>query len=328
MSTNKEAYLRYKIIDACITNKYKPYPSMDEIIEACEEKIGKTFSVSTLQKDIKALKEDEVLGFLAPIKFSKRFNGYYYSDKTYSIRNIPLNETDIDALLMATDLLSSFNGNRVSANFGHAVDKILTASKEVYDKSLDKRQIVQTEKAPKQRGLDNFDSLFTATKTNTVVNFIHYNYQKRQFKSIILHPYLLKEFQNRWYIIGYSENHNAFRTFGLDRIMDLYSLKHTFTLLKNFNAETYFNKTYGVYPLGDKLEKIEFETNVLLSDYLLSQPIHESQSITHYFENGRLLIELELIVSQELINLFQMHSKNIKVLKPEWLVTQLNQNKK
>lgn len=328
MPTNKEAYLRYKIIDVCITNKYKPYPSMDEIIAACEEKIGKSFSVSTIQKDIKALKEDEVLGFLAPIKFSKRYNGYYYTDKDYSIRNIPLSELDVNALLMATDVLSSFNGMRVSANFGHAVNKILTASKEVYDKSLDKRQIVQTEQVPEQRGNENFDFLFTATKNNTVVNFIHYNYRKRRFKSIVLHPYLLKEFQNRWYIVGYSENHKAIRTFGLDRIMDAYKLKHTFILQKDFNAATYFNNTYGVFPLKTTIEKIEFESNILLSDYLLSQPIHSSQNIVNYFSDGRLMITLDLIVSQELINFFQMHTNNIKVLNPNWLKVQLNQNKK
>ena len=57
MPLNKEAYLRYKIIDDCISNKRKPYPSMEDIMVACEERIGKSFTISTIQKDIKAMKE-------------------------------------------------------------------------------------------------------------------------------------------------------------------------------------------------------------------------------------------------------------------------------
>lgn len=71
MSLNKEALCRYKVIDACISSKRKPFPSIYELISACEDTIGKSFTISTIQKDIKALKEDEILGYLAPIKYSK-----------------------------------------------------------------------------------------------------------------------------------------------------------------------------------------------------------------------------------------------------------------
>lgn len=319
MPINKEAYLRYKIIDACLTNKQHRYPSMDDLIVACERKLGKPFSVSTIQKDIKAMKEDEVLGFLAPIKFSKSNNGYYYSDKNYSIRNIPLNENDIDALLAATDLLSTFNGNRVSAEFGNAIDKILTSCKEVYDQSVDKRAIVQTDKTPTQRGWKFFDFFFNAAKLTIPTNFIHYNYQKRRFNSIILHPYLLKEFQNRWYIIGFSENHAEIRIFGLDRIMEPYLIDKKFYLTPDFDAEKHFKKTYGVFPLTKKVEKIVFDASATLSDYLIAQPIHQSQKIEHYYAHGRLKMSLNLIPSQELINLFKMNSNEILVHEPQWI---------
>lgn len=319
MPINKEAYLRYKIIDACLTNKQHKYPSMEDLIAVCEQKLGKSFSVSTLQKDIKAMKEDEVLGFLAPIKFSKSNNGYYYSEKEYSIRNIPLNENDIEALLSAADLLSTFNGNRVSAEFGNAIDKILTSCKEVYDQSVDKRTIVQTDKMPTQRGWNFFDFFFNAAKQNIPTNFVHYNYQKRTFNSIILHPYLLKEFQNRWYIIGYSENHKEVRTFGLDRIMEPYLIDEKFYLTPDFDAEKHFKNTYGVYPLTQKIEKVIFDTSTILSDYLIAQPIHESQKIEHFYPYGRLKLSLTLIPSQELINFFRMNKNEIFIHEPQWV---------
>ena len=51
---------------------------MEDFICEMEIKLGKEFSESTIQKDIKAMKQDELLGFLAPIKWSKREGGYYY----------------------------------------------------------------------------------------------------------------------------------------------------------------------------------------------------------------------------------------------------------
>ena len=48
---------------------------------------------------------------------------------------------------------------------------------------------------------------------------------KRNFNAVIVHPIRLKEFDNKWYLIGFSEHHNSMRTFGLDRIYEPLQLK-------------------------------------------------------------------------------------------------------
>lgn len=50
MPQNKSAAIRYKIIDACLRNKQRKYPSLKEIKEKVEEKLGKTISLSSIQK--------------------------------------------------------------------------------------------------------------------------------------------------------------------------------------------------------------------------------------------------------------------------------------
>ncbi len=113
MGFSKEAYIRYNIIDSSITNKYLPYPSMSELIDKCENILGKTFSKSTIQKDIKAMKEDEALGFFAPIKYSKESNGYYYTDSKYTIKAIQLNTEELTAIEAVSDILNVFSGSRI-----------------------------------------------------------------------------------------------------------------------------------------------------------------------------------------------------------------------
>jgi predicted DNA-binding transcriptional regulator YafY len=319
MSLNKEAYIRYTTIDSCICNQRKPYPSMNDLIYACEEKLGKSFTISTIQKDIKAMKEDEALGFMAPIKFSKSQNGYFYTDKEYTIRTVPLNEEEVNALVAATDLLTTFAGERVSENFNAAVDKIFASVKETYGKASGKRTIVQTENPPKQRGFELFEIFFKAAKEKIPVCFLHFSYKKRLFNSIIFHPYLLKEFQNKWYVIGFSESHKSVRTFGIDRIMDPLILNKEFYLKRGFDPDKHFKDVYGVYPLSDKKIKIEFRVTDMLANYLESQPLHESQKVDYYHEDGYLSLSVELIPSLELLNQFYMLSEQLVITKPLWL---------
>ena len=323
MSFNKEASIRYKIIDSCLRNQRKPFPSMDELMDACTEQLGKEFSTSTIQKDIKAMKEDEALGFLAPIKFSKSHNGYYYEDKEYSISRIPLSESDIESLLAATDLLSTFSGDRVSSHFETAVDKILKSVQEKYERAPGKRSIIQLENPPKQRGYEHFDLFFRAAKERKPVAFAHFSYTKRKFSNVILNVYLLKEFQNRWYIIGFSESHQSIRTFGIDRILDPIILKAAFYMDPKFDPILQFQDIFGVFPLREKTEKIVFKVNAMLGNYMLSQPLHESQKIIDYGKYGDLRLQIELIPSQELIDRFCMWSSQLTVEKPVWIKTKV-----
>lgn len=326
MSFNKEAYIRYTIIDACITNKRKPYPSMDFLLEECSRKLGKDFSISALQKDIKAMKEDELLNFNAPIKFSKSNNGYYYTDIDYSIRKISLQESDIEALKAATDMLSMYTGSRVSENFSSAVDKIFASVHERFPDGNSKRKIIQTDASPNHKGFEHFEVFIHAAKEKIPVCFVHYSYNHRVFKSVIVHPIILKEFQNNWYLVGYSENHKELRTFGLDRIYEPKLLKRIFVDTKDQVREDYFKNIYGVYPLeGQKVQDIEFIVNPMLSDYLHAHPIHESQKRTKELNYGHALFNLKLIPSQELINFFTSFSHQLVVRKPEWIQNEIRQ---
>ena len=89
----KNALLRYRVIDKCIRNKYKPFPSKQDLREACEEALfgsihGEHICDSTIEKDMFAMKMDHD----APIKYNRAEKGYYYEDPDFTIDDIPLTE--------------------------------------------------------------------------------------------------------------------------------------------------------------------------------------------------------------------------------------------
>jgi hypothetical protein len=324
MPLNKEAFIRYKIIDASIKNAQKPYPNIEEIIEKCEEKLGKTFSISTIQKDIKSMKEDDLLGFNAPIKYSKSNNGYYYSEK-YDFGQIPLKDNEIEALWDVSELLEIYSDSRVSESFDLALSKIMASLSEKFERGENKLPIVVTENPPKQRGWEFFDFFLNAIKSKTVVSFIHYSYHKNCFSATALHPYQLIEFGNYWYIIGFSEKHKELRTYGLERIYDPIEYSILFNGSKINEVKKYNEDMYGVMPLsGLKKQIVYFNSSPFMSKFLTAHPIHHSQQIKQHYEDGRKLFSINVIPTLELIRWFFANSTDVLPVKNDLIVNELN----
>ena len=121
----KNALIRYRIIDRMLRNKYKPYPSKQQLREACEEELfgsqGSNICDSTIEKDMFAMKMEHD----APIKFSKRHGGYYYEDPDFSINDIPLSEDELSSIRFAVNTLQQFREVPFFQQFGNAIDKIV-----------------------------------------------------------------------------------------------------------------------------------------------------------------------------------------------------------
>ena len=110
MPANKYALLRYRIIDDCLTNKARKFPTKEDLQYACEQALygssGERVSVSTIEKDMWAMKNESELGYYAPIAYSKLEKGYYYTDPEYTIKEISLSEENHVALLFYWQQLS------------------------------------------------------------------------------------------------------------------------------------------------------------------------------------------------------------------------------
>ena len=72
------------------------------------EVIGEHISMSTIDKDIWAMRNEGELGYYAPIKFSKEYGGYYYEDPEFTISEVPLNDDDLNAIQAAAETLYQF----------------------------------------------------------------------------------------------------------------------------------------------------------------------------------------------------------------------------
>ncbi|MBU3658495.1 MAG: WYL domain-containing protein [Flavobacteriales bacterium] len=320
MPINKSAYRRYKVIDMLVRNKMKPYPTMNEIIEACLEKLSIDSSPNTIQKDIAQMRESPPNGFDAPIYYDHRMKGYAYSDPNYKLNDISLNDSDIDAIKEFIDLIQNIGSSRISEKFNNAMEKILSTVLEEFPEGDTKQHFLQTMTPPKSRGFEHFDLFYKACRTKTPVSFVHYSYKKRKFSAVIIHPFLIKEFENKWYILGYSESHKEIRTFGLDRIFDPFLLRKSFISVNRKIVESAISDYYGVFPIpNQKKQKVKILVSALGTNYFEAYPIHESQKIQKE-PNGFSYITFNLVPTLELTRLFLSHGRHVEVKEPEWLI--------
>lgn len=316
MSLNKEAHLRYKIIDSCIGNKNKPFPSMNYLIESLEGKLGKTFTVSTIQKDIKSMKEDDVLGFSAPIKYSKSNEGYYYSDADYSISKLPLTVDESNTFLETMDLLEIIAEKSISDEAKGAYIKLKNHL------SLNKHQTksiipyVVSQRAPQQWGFFHYKALLEHIKRKEPFTMIYYSLKENEMVEETTHPYQLLEFDARWYLLGYSESKKRLRVYGLERIMPDWDVnkKITFKESKRKEVVKYSKNMYGVYPLYEaKKQLIKFYVSKSYEYILEMNPLHSSQKIVDRNHELITLITVELIPTHELIRWFLANCENVMV---------------
>lgn len=114
MAANKSAFIRYRTIDECLTNKMHKYPTKSFIHQKCCDAVDQQISLSTLEKDIQDIRYDDRLGFFAPIKYCKASNSYFYSEPDYTINKMILTKAQMKCLeqaALALEAISRYFGD-------------------------------------------------------------------------------------------------------------------------------------------------------------------------------------------------------------------------
>jgi predicted DNA-binding transcriptional regulator YafY len=317
MPKNKSASVRYRAIDKRLRRKFRPYPTMEELIEAVEEVTDSTISVSSIQKDLNAMRYDTQLGYFAPIKFSKANKGYYYDDPEYSIEGFGLNEDDISSIQMAAAMLNQFRGTEFFKEFESVVDKIIARTQIASNQEMEGK--IQLEKAPYYAGSDLINPILEHIRNKDVITFTYQKFNDSKSKQYTIHPYVLKEYRNRWYVTGFEMDSKMIKTFGLERIADM-KVETDIKYFEDpdFDPINYYKFALGITTSDSRPLDIVLSFSPQVSDYIRTQPWHESQK---ELENSKkeYRISLRLVPSMELVMQILSYGKDVKVISPESL---------
>ncbi|MFY7708588.1 MAG: helix-turn-helix transcriptional regulator [Flavobacteriales bacterium] len=323
MPANKYALLRYRIIDRCLKNTGKPYPSREDLRSACEEALygsgGDAISLSTIDKDIWAMKNEGELGYYAPISFSRTHGGYFYEDPEYSISELSLGDDDLQALRFAVATLDQFKSVPIFSQYESAIEKLISRvniSPRPDEKGLD--NYIQFERSSVAKGTEWLGELLESIKSKNIVEISYRKFQDNVLKQYLIHPYLLKEYDNRWYVIAWNEERKVTVTFGLERIEALKKQKSKFEIQKNFNPDLFFKYSIGITENTSSPEIVRVSFDAYAGRYLISQPLHPSQKIVEESPE-RVVLEWKILITEEVYSFILSHGNRAQVLSPEGL---------
>lgn len=202
MPVNRNALIRYKTIDKCLQNKYRQW-TLDDLIEACSdalydfEGIDKGISKRTVQADIQMMRSDK-LGYNAPIIVKDR-KYYTYENPDYSITNIPLTEEDLSMLSESVEFMKQFQGFSHFQELNGMVQKL---EDHIYAQKTHSKPVIDFEKNDNLKGLDFLDTIYKAIVEKKAISITYQSFKARTSNTFDFHPYLLKEYRNRWFAIG------------------------------------------------------------------------------------------------------------------------------
>jgi predicted DNA-binding transcriptional regulator YafY len=318
MSSNKQALIRFHVLDKCFSNPGRKY-FIDDLLNACNEKLfelnpfGEGIQKRQLYSDIKFMESEE--GWSVEIdKLKDGKKTYYrYSDPNFSIDKQPLNQAEIEQIRSAMQILSRFKG---MPQF-EWVNELSPKLEQAFLLEHDNDTIISFDNNQYLTGIEHLGRLFHDILYKRPLCIQYKPFKSDLVKENIIHPYYLKQYNNRWFLFGLHDDYKKIMNLALDRIVAISTKEIPFISNTICDFNEYFEDIIGV----TKHENVEVQKIVLTFDkqiapYISSKPLHESQKVVSN-SSEELIISIEVIPNFELESLILSFGDRVKVLEPE-----------
>ena len=269
--------------------KRNPYKTKEEILDYFEEN-DKGFNERTLYRLNQTLSRD----FGIEIVFDYNYDGYYFDEDK---------STNPEAFLSLLEILVT--AELFSTNFKEKNNALSCVE-------FENRAAIET--------LPNFKTVFNAIQLQLPINFNHHSFYHLKEEIYTLKPYFLKQYQNRWYVIG--ETEKGYRTFGIDRIENITIGTKKFKP-KTEEAKDKFSHVIGLNYVDHKMETIKLSFHISQKPYLISLPLHSSQKEINPENDESFSIELLIHPNFEFSQQILKYGSLVKVLDPKWLAAEI-----
>lgn len=304
--------LRIEILDELLGSPRKR--SYSELLEALSATLKLKGEVPIkermLKNDISYLENELGAPIHRPTKKDPRI---FYTEK-FSLKKIPVDDDDVAIMKKAVAILKKATNIKLT---GEIDEMIARLENKIHTNVPDSNTMIAFEEHTEALGMEYFDELFSAIQMKSTVklNYKPFGKEERQW---LVHPYMLKEYRNRWFLIGRVDNNTVLSNIRLDSICG--KIKNsTVPLIENdlFDPETYFNNVIGVtIPRDQEPMEISVKVGASSADYIRTKPIHKSQIIKKENKDGSIQLELKLFNNYELTSTLMSYGPALEVLKP------------
>jgi len=325
MATNRFALIRYKALDKCFRNTGRRYFAEDlleEVNKAIYDFSGSSDGIRLRQlyDDIRFMESNAGYSIhLERCKFGKK-TYYLYSDPSFTIGKEPLNESEANQLREVLVMLSRFKG---MPQFGW-VEEITARLESSFDLRTGAQHIIGFDENPYLRGLDFITPIFNCIIYRKPMKVNYKSFSAKPAFNLTLHPWYLKQYNNRWFVFGLDEEREQIINLSLDRIITAEEAAGKFIENREIDFREYFEDIVGVTVHKNRPVKLLLQVDISLWPYIETKPLHGSQKVR---ERGDEFVNLEFEINPnfELESLLLSHGEKVKVLSPAWFAKKLSE---
>lgn len=316
----KNAIMRYKILDSLLSNRNRYY-SISELLEKVNEALEldgmEPVSRRCIEKDLNTLECAPYEAVIERVWYHGK-KCIRYAEEGFSIFTKKLTEEEENLLSEVLNTIGQFDG----------LDTFewLDSLKKRLD-IKEHRRIIQFDSNPYFEGRNLIGSLFTAISNKQVLALKYHTFKDPQVREVVVYPYLLKEYNNRWFLIVGVED-GTILNFALDRIDDFKPMPHIDYIEPDEDLESRFDDIVGVTLFKDKpTEDILLWVNEEGYQYVKTKPLHGSQRDVKGEEDkavrerypalqGGRFFRLQCILNYEIEQLLMSKMNQLVVLEP------------
>jgi predicted DNA-binding transcriptional regulator YafY len=319
MPVVKEARLREKIIDQILRNRNRKYTA-EEIKNKVNRDLDKDVSISTIYNDLKHIREE----YGAVIAKNER-SQLYYQDDTFSIEKAPLDEEDKKLLDMATTIFRIFSSSPIFGKFENTINKILTGSA-ISKIERNRMDCIQPEQNNSVVGVQYIEPILDAILEHKAIE-IEYQKAGQEIETKVISPYVLKQVDQHWYLIGYDHvKTSQTKNYALDKILSVKLSKAPYFVDDSFDASQFFKYSYGIYQNHkDKPQKIKLTFKDPYINHVMNYPLSPYQMHSLSKDGKTLTVNLELYESYEIVSEILKYGASVKVLAPASLAKKIKE---
>lgn len=323
MATNKHAMIRYQALDKCFSNRGRRF-FINDLITACNEALydftgDSKYSNPLLPHisrrqifvDIAFMESEE--GWRIPLE--RLYEGkkvyYRYSEKEFSINNQPITDEEMNKLREMMFLLRKFKG---LPQF-EWMEELITNLEDKFHLKGSSKNVISMESNQYTKGIEYISDIFNAIINQQTLHIEYATYHRGK-RSWDIHPYFIKQYNNRWFLIGLNNDEcDKITNLALDRIESLYlsSIPYKENVMID-DFDEYFSDVIGVtIPKKKKIECVKLKFSEWRYPYIVSKPLHETMK---FVDKQNRIVSIDVIPNNELIALLLSFGPDVEVLEP------------
>lgn len=317
MANTKNATVREIIIDRCLSDRHGRY-SVRDLMAACnrrleEEKMELVTSTTTIRLDLNNMETHYGVRIVSEKVGRNIF--YRYAKKGESIFHMQLKENELQLLNQTMQLLSRFEG---VPHFEWLEEINSRLSSQFFMNPASQKPVVAFDENPYVEGMKYYCDVYSAIVKKQVLEIKYQSFKLREPLTYTIHPYFLKQYNNRWFLFGWYEEWQEMATLPLDRMIEMKHISYPYRENVDVDFNKYFENVIGVsFPKDAELTEIHLWVDRQQWPYIKTKPLHGSQRIVQEYEDGSAEIAIEVIPNFELESRILAQGMHMKVLSPE-----------